>query len=252
MDSTITFTFGDAGENHVGNQVIGNKLSFGQGFDTDDLRKIKSHLESDDIQCELYDINNLINTTTDDASLLVIRQFIPTDIANKLYHEHISLNWDNKYYCTRRSKVLNKHARHNLMYNDIGQIANYENKMGTIISWENVPILESVKHKIENLHTKCNNLICEGNHYYDNKTGIGWHGDTERTKVIAVRVGKPINLCYRWWFKNKSQGNTLEIMLNHGDAYIMSEKCVGNDWKKSSLWTLRHSAGAPKYTKINK
>lgn len=32
----------------------------------------------------------------------------------------------------------------------------------------------------------------------------------------------------------------------------MSEKTTGNDWKKKSLYTLRHSAGAEKYTNLNK
>lgn len=32
----------------------------------------------------------------------------------------------------------------------------------------------------------------------------------------------------------------------------MSEKCIGNDWRKSSIWTLRHSAGSNKYTKVDK
>lgn len=208
MESTITFTFGDAGENHVGNQIIGNKLSSGQGFNKNDLEQIKTQLENENIYCELHHLNNLIENDTDDAWLLVIRQFIQKKEADKLYDEHISLQWDNKYFCTRRNKVLNKHARHNLMYNDTEQFADYENKMGTIISWDKVPILNSVKKMINKLHPKCSNLICEGNHYYNNKSGIGWHGDTERTKVIAVRVGKPINLCYRWWFKYQSQGKT--------------------------------------------
>ena len=41
IDSTITFTFGDAGENHAGMQMIGEKLSAGQGFTTDNLQKNK-------------------------------------------------------------------------------------------------------------------------------------------------------------------------------------------------------------------
>lgn len=32
----------------------------------------------------------------------------------------------------------------------------------------------------------------------------------------------------------------------------MSEKSVGNDWKSKIIPTLRHSAGADKYTKIEK
>ena len=40
------------------------------------------------------------------------------------------------------------------------------------------------------------------------------------------------------------------IQLNHGDMYIMSEKAVGNDWKLKNKPTLRHAAGAAKYTNL--
>merc|ERR1712139_451133 len=33
---------------------------------------------------------------------------------------------------------------------------------------------------------------------------------------------------------------------------IMSHKAVGSDWKKSSEFTLRHAAGAKKYTSLSK
>ena len=39
-------------------------------------------------------------------------------------------------------------------------------------------------------------------------------------------------------------------MLNHGDFYVMSEKTVGFDWKRKSILTLRHAAGAKKYLTI--
>jgi len=31
--------------------------------------------------------------------------------------------------------------------------------------------------------------------------------------------------------------------LEDGDMYIMSEKASGFDWKKRSIYTLRHAAG---------
>ena len=105
------------------------------------------------------------------------------------------------------------------------------------------------------LGEKGQDLICEGNRYYDvSKTGIGWHGDTERKRVFGVRLGESMPLAFRWWFNNKSFGNTLTINLEHGDAYIMSEKAVGWDWKNSVIYgaTLRHSAGCNKYTSVKK
>jgi hypothetical protein len=31
----------------------------------------------------------------------------------------------------------------------------------------------------------------------------------------------------------------------------MSDKAVGNDWKKKTIYTLRHAAGCEKFTKID-
>ena len=50
-------------------------------------------------------------------------------------------------------------------------------------------------------------------------------------------------MAWHWFFKNKAVGNIIGVKLNDGDVYIMSEKAVGTDWKKSSIYTLRHSAG---------
>lgn len=53
-----------------------------------------------------------------------------------------------------------------------------------------------------------------------------------------------MNLIYNWYYKNEQIGKECIIKkLNHGDIYIMSDKAVGNDWHKSSIYTLRHSAG---------
>ena len=35
-------------------------------------------------------------------------------------------------------------------------------------------------------------MKCESNYYYDiNKTGIGYHGDSERRKVVVIRILYP-------------------------------------------------------------
>ena len=58
----------------------------------------------------------------------------------------------------------------------------------------------------------------------------------------------------RWqWFKDGMPiGKAIDVKLNSGDVYIMSEKAVGADWKKKSRYTLRHSAGAKKYTSLDR
>ena len=94
-------------------------------------------------------------------------------------------------------------------------------------------------------------MKAEGNYYYNpEKCGIGYHGDSERKIVVGVRLGVSIPLCYQWFYKSKPIGDRIRLDLNHGDIYIMSAKAVGNDWRKRSIYTLRHSAGCDKYTII--
>jgi hypothetical protein len=73
--------------------------------------------------------------------------------------------------------------------------------------------------------------------------------DAERVIVIGLRMGASMNLKYRWYQRSEPKGESLEILLNHGDMYIMSHKATGNDWLKKIIPTLRHSEGCPKYTK---
>ena len=102
--------------------------------------------------------------------------------------------------------------------------------------------------------TKVEINVVEGNRYYNLKnTGIGFHGDTERVVVICISIGCD-NYPMRWqWFKDGMPvGKSIDVTLNCGDVYIMSEKAVGADWKLKSKYTLRHSAGAAKYRSLSK
>ena len=256
---TLTFTFGDSGENHVGMEIIGDQVKIGSGFNYSDFIKAQEKLK--DYKTELYNLSDLIdqpdkqtNKQIDEAYLLVVRNFLSEKEASLVYEENTKYEWDSKYFCTRRKKVLNKHARRNVMFADNAQIPDYENKKGTIIAWKDVPTLFTIRDRLPNYFSdKASNLICEGNRYYDiRKTGIGYHGDTERRKVIGLRIGATIPLKFKWWHRNKSIGKLLELDLNNGDLYLMSEKCTGNDWKRSSIKTIRHSAGCAKYTTIKK
>jgi hypothetical protein len=59
-----------------------------------------------------------------------------------------------------------------------------------------------------------------------------------------------MNLQYQWFQQGKPIGERIEVILNNSDIYFMSDKAVGNDWKKRIIPTLRHAAGAKKYTTI--
>jgi hypothetical protein len=89
----------------------------------------------------------------------------------------------------------------------------------------------------------------ELNYYFDiSKCGIGWHGDSERRKVVALRLGASLPIYFQWYYDTERIGERFEIPLNDGDMYVMSEKAVGTDWKMRSIFTLRHATGCDKFT----
>ena len=50
-------------------------------------------------------------------------------------------------------------------------------------------------------------------------------------------------LTFQAFYKTRPVGPTTTILLERGDAYILSSKAVGADWKCSSVVTWRHVIG---------
>ena len=262
IGEVISLTFGDQGENHVGMEKVGNMVEKGEGFNLKDLKKYRSTFKKAGFKVEIYNLNSLHTEEydTEEAYVMIVRKGINLFLnrAGKsdidVLDEMKGFEWDRKFYCTRRKKVLNKHARSNVCFGEDSSEPDYENKKGRIVGYDQVSCLKRVKEGMsELLGNKCSNLICEGNCYFDlKKCGIGWHGDAERRKVVAFRVGETMDLRFNWFMRFKPFGKTLRLVLNSGDMYFMSEKAVGTDWKRSSIPTLRHSAGKEysKYVKL--
>ena len=75
-------------------------------------------------------------------------------------------------------------------------------------------------------------------------------GDKERKIVVGTRFGSgadgmPIKL--QWFHRSQPVGYEARIELNAGDMYVFSEKAVGYDWARPSIFTLRHAAGGEGY-----
>lgn len=224
---TITLTFAESCENHTGMEIIGKPSSI--GYNITDLQNFQKILGGEIIT---------MKHKNEVAYLLIVREnkLISSDL---LFQEVKNLDWDKKAFMYGR--VVNKKARWNLCFAEEGHEPDYENKKGTVISYSKVPFLNELRNKLFSVVGE--KLNCEGNYYYDiNKTYIGYHGDTERKKVIGVRLGATFSLYYQWYENNKPVSEPQQFVLNHGDMYIMSDKAVGHDWKKSSIPTLRHSA----------
>ena len=256
----FTITYGDQAENHKGMQVIGELAE--KGFNLQDLLFAKNNFEKLGSICELIDLRDSvkdeeIKNNLDPAYVLIIRNGVGAILkdlkktSDDMYDEQKVLDVDKK--AKMYGRVVNKHARHNLCFSTESQEPDYENGKGRIVSFDNVPLTNYVRNKIPEIIGQIGeNLQAEGNYYYDtSKCGIGYHGDSERLKVVAVRLGKTIPLCFLWFYKNKYvNGMTYINDFKNGDMYIMSEKATGNDWKKKNIYTLRHSAGCEKYTSL--
>ncbi len=220
----------------------------------------------------------------DQARVLILRNWCGNwhgglSMDELIYKEISALRWDAEYldpnkYRTEivdgkeikvRGKPMNKRARRNLCF-----VAGREQEpavlegKGTIYDLKNMEFLNKAVERLREdivdgliavgSKTKVIINVVEGNRYYDLKnTGIGFHGDTERVVVICLSIGG-FNYPMRWqWFKNAYPiGKPIEIFLNSGDVYVMSEKAVGSDWKLRSKYTLRHAAGASKYRDLSK
>lgn len=254
QNQTFTLTFGDQAENHVGMQKIGQRAD--TGFTLEDLQKAQQWFESQNVKTELIHLNSYLDgvVEVENAYVLIIRQglnaILSPENADQLFQEQDVLEKDTKAYMYGR--VVNKRARYNLCFGPENQEPNYEQGKGRIIAFHQVPLLNKLRQRLpEIIGEKDDNLMAEGNYYYDiKKTGIGWHGDGERKRVIAVRLGATLPLHYHWFYQGKPVGRRVKLELNHADIYIMSEKATGYDWKRRVIPTLRHAAGAPKYLKL--
>lgn len=245
-----TLTFGDRAENHKGMQIIG--ASAEHGFTNTDLLTAQQWFVGHGHTCHIYDITSLLPDThrsyATPAYLLVAYGGLSAIIDPQLlYQEQQGLAKDTQ--ALMYGQVRNKHARHNLCFADHAQTANYQAGQGTVVAFNTVPYLNHVRAAWSDVMGEAGaNLYAEGNYYHDiSKCGIGYHGDSERKKVVAVRLGAHIPLCYQWYYQNNPVGERGTVNLGNGDVYIMSDKAVGYDWKKKNTLTLRHAAGADNY-----
>jgi hypothetical protein len=254
----ITLTYGEVAENHVGMQKLGNMCKEGNGLNIENLRIAKNNFEKLGFKCQIIDlikegdVGDIIPSPQPAYVLLIkngIKALTSTEFdINEINQEVLKDTWDTKAFM--KGRVVNKLARYNLNYADESQEPDYENKKGRVVAFKDAPIVEKIREEMPNFFgTKTNKLFAEGNFYYDlSKCGIGFHGDSERRIVVAVRLGdSSMPIHYQWFQQSSPIGKRIIIDLNPGDVYAMSEIAVGTNWKKKIIPTLRHATGCKKY-----
>ena len=251
---TVTITFGERAENHVGMQMLGETLRT-DGLHYSDLMEAKKKFEKKGVTTELINLNQFLpdNVEGEPAYLLIMRDAVSKILKvdkEHMFEEQVNLDWDSQAFM--KGRVVNKHARYNLVYDYKEQEPDYINKKGRIVSWDNIPLSKKLYKKLAYFFgEKAENLYGEGNYYFDvNSCGIGFHGDSERRIVISVRLGQNIPIQYQWFYKTEPIGDRAEFNIYGGDMYAMSHKAVGTDWKTRNIPTLRHAAGCIKYLTI--
>ena len=266
-ETFFTITLGDNAENHHGMEMLpAAKSEIQDGFSWNDFISAIPIFKKWGATPELYPLDDWINDLETDteyknpaASVLVVRNGIQSvlqsqniaDSSHDMWFKELNtFEWDTKYYDVRRNKVLNKLARANVCFSDTAQIADYDNKKGTVIAWDSLPFISAVRNGLPLfLGKKAANLVGEGNRYENKKQGIGAHGDSERRKVAMWRIGRESFIGFRPYKNFNKIGRPLFLNLKGGDMLFMSEKACGWDWKhtKNNRITWRHAAGGKKY-----
>lgn len=254
MNKVYTITFGDVAENHARMQKIGTLAE--KGYSIEKLLQLEEKLTEKGLTCEMLNLDEYWEgeEQAEKASVLVIRKgvqhILGTENTEELMAEQDSLDMDK--HALMKGRVVQKRARWNLCFAEEDQEPNYEDGKGRVVAYRHVPLTQKVRETIAEWMEE-GLLNGEANYYYDvSKCGIGYHGDGERRKVFAMRMGGSMPIYYQWFQRSEPVGPRLQIDLHDGDMYVMSEKAVGFDWLKKIKPTLRHATGCDKFVVINK
>jgi hypothetical protein len=251
-----TFTFGDVAENHARMQKIGTLHD--KGYSVEQLQALGESLRAVGLTTEYVslDAHWKGDGEVPAAGVLVIRKgvqhILGTENTIPLQDEHKDLEVDKMAFM--RGRVVNKRARWNLCFDDEDQEPKYEEGKGRIVAYRHLPLTQRIRQTIAKW-TGDELLNAEANYYYNlSQCGIGYHGDGERRKVFAARIGasEMMPLYYQWYQNSEPVGERIQVVLEDGDMYAMSEKAVGFDWLKKKIPTLRHASGIDKFTVIKK
>ena len=289
LTSRYAITFGEASVLHVGGEELraagggGGRQS--RGFTVAELHAIAARLNEEagapahPAVADVVDLSSVLPATersANAAAVLVVRNgahvftkgsgagLIPssssphaaatsiTTAADELYAEQQGIAYDRQYYDARRKRTLNKRARHNVVFGDVARSASADFREYTIHAFANSPRLNALRRALpHSLGPAAQGLSAEGNHYYEEGSGIGFHGDAERKIVVCLSLGKTSTVRFHWRKPGSSTHDPdvgpIDLQVHHGDVYVMSEKATGCDWRCRSRYRVVHAAGADAY-----
>lgn len=250
----LTHTFSECVENHVGMQTIGKKRDV--GFSEEQLDEAAREWARGGWAARGGGeaVAHRLAHCGERATVVVFPSGVDAlcgaGAADALFKESRAQPFDKKILNTRRKVVQQKWGRYNNCYADEPQDPDIASGKGTVLDFKACSRMKALREALPKLlGSDAAKLYAETNLYYDvtnSKVGIGYHGDTERSIVVGIRLGpasKRAPLRFQWYHRAKAVTGEHEVALKHGDIYVMSHKATGHDWKKPSLYTLRHGAG---------
>lgn len=177
---TITITFGECAENHVGMQQLGHIAE--SGIQVSELQDFRIFFEERGFKCQLVNLNAKlpIEIEAEQAAVLIVRNGVRAFglDPNVMFEKLKALHWDSTMYSAKHGGKVNKIARHNICISAKSQKADIENKKGTVYAYDDLPDVKFMKEILEEFFENRYSLYAEGNRYYDvTKCGISFHGD---------------------------------------------------------------------------
>ena len=195
--------------------------------------------------------------------------------ADEMLREQRAHPYDTRYWDPRRQRVLNKRARYSVVFGDEASPPSADFKQSSIIAYRDVPHFQQLRALLPTFFGNlAANLESEGNHYFHSHAGISFHGDrwvtwayshllcghlladahcvmcvmsySERRITLCLSLGATTTLRFYWRapFSVAPASAPVDLQLEHGDIYIMSQKATGNDWQQMPQYRLVHGAGA--------
>lgn len=247
-------TLGEQSLLHIGGKVTGKGLAE-EGFTPRELFEIYKKFPTAEFTLLSSTLPKEERKGNEAAFLLIkggIDVLMGAGYADKMKQEQSKVEYDRFYWENRFKKMLNKRARYNTVFGEKHIDHNKDYSQSTVIAWDEVPLFKALRQKLpEVFGEKARNLNAEGSFYFEEKSKIGFHGDSERKIVICCSLGAPATLRFIWRAPGSSDvyKGPFDFTISTGDLYCMSSKCSGWDWMKRSSHRLVHAAGAGKYLK---
>ncbi len=264
---TFTITFRDQAITYPTAHLVKQYGTEMRGFSRADFDRIVHEATKRNIECQRYNLNELIDVDTPFAELLVlpnaVDKLLGAGATENLFSELVATQFNEKTMSLRnKNKKVCRHAQQSVVFatdqdrqkvRDPVDSNEYEPVVHSINDIDHASIL---REKIAELCDRKELTMCtaECNRYANtesepDKCGVGPHGDQESRLVWAVRIGWPMSLWFHWFYHNEPVGKPFLLEeLSPGTIYFMSKEAVGRNYKKSSIYTLRHAAGGYNYT----